>query len=416
MLRKRRVSTVLILLCVPYISFADNSVSHASPRLKQFITEVWQTNPQIQAAESNVMAAQFQATAQNQSLYNPDLNADTNRTDTTNYSVGVSQTLDLSGKRRARSKVGCANLQMAKTQLQVSRLQLGTQALAALATYYTDKKLVSLAEQRTELLQQFAHQITKKYKVGDLSKVQLDEANMALAEAISREATAKMTFSHEQQTLVAITGTASRTWPTLANTLPHQPHLENEEQLLTHLPAVALLNQQVEKSRAAIAVAKTQAHADPTVGIYGGRDEGNRLVGVNVSIPLFVRNNYQAGVGEANHEFASAEETRMDVYRQARANLQGTWERYHITLEAFSEWQSTTAQSIKDGEVLLNRLWEAGELSTTDYLIQLKQIIDSRAAGAELQGKAWQAWFDWLNASDTLDNWLESNDAINGSK
>ncbi len=57
--------------------------------------------------------------------------------------------------------------------------------------------------------------------------------------------------------------------------------------------------------------------------------------------------------------------------------------------------------------MLIERLWKAGEISATDYLVQLKQRLDSQIAGVELQSRTWQAWVDWLKASGTIETWVK---------
>ena len=56
---------------------------------------------------------------------------------------------------------------------------------------------------------------------------------------------------------------------------------------------------------------------------------------------------------------------------------------------------------------LIERLWQTGEINSTDYIVQLKQRIDSQIAGVELKGRAWQAWSEWLRASGQVESWLQ---------
>jgi cobalt-zinc-cadmium efflux system outer membrane protein len=55
---------------------------------------------------------------------------------------------------------------------------------------------------------------------------------------------------------------------------------------------------------------------------------------------------------------------------------------------------------------LLDQMWQAGELSVTDYLIQAKQNIDTQEAATALMGEARQAHFAWLAASNQVEDWL----------
>jgi cobalt-zinc-cadmium efflux system outer membrane protein len=52
------------------------------------------------------------------------------------------------------------------------------------------------------------------------------------------------------------------------------------------------------------------------------------------------------------------------------------------------------------------RLWEAGELSTTEFLVQLRQTLDTRESALELRETLWRAWLEWLIASGQIESWL----------
>jgi cobalt-zinc-cadmium efflux system outer membrane protein len=55
---------------------------------------------------------------------------------------------------------------------------------------------------------------------------------------------------------------------------------------------------------------------------------------------------------------------------------------------------------------VLRRLWESGEISTTDFLVQVRQTLDTRENALELESTMWRAWFEWLAASGQVEAWL----------
>ena len=69
-------------------------------------------------------------------------------------------------------------------------------------------------------------------------------------------------------------------------------------------------------------------------------------------------------------------------------------------------WQRSRAANAVDRAALLQRLWDAGEIGTTDYLVQLKQSLDTELTATGLRARAWEAFADWLAASGGLDRWL----------
>jgi cobalt-zinc-cadmium efflux system outer membrane protein len=63
------------------------------------------------------------------------------------------------------------------------------------------------------------------------------------------------------------------------------------------------------------------------------------------------------------------------------------------------------AGSLTSQTNMLERLWHAGELNTTDYLVQLQQTLATRMAASEQRGVVWEAWIAWLAASGQVDTW-----------
>ena len=74
----------------------------------------------------------------------------------------------------------------------------------------------------------------------------------------------------------------------------------------------------------------------------------------------------------------------------------------------FSKLESAIrAAAFEDRTALLEKLWRAGEIGTSDYLVQLKQSLDTALSGLELESQAWQAWFDYLNVAGRLTDWID---------
>ena len=91
---------------------------------------------------------------------------------------------------------------------------------------------------------------------------------------------------------------------------------------------------------------------------------------------------------------ASNWRTRRGAYRQLPA-AQWRW-----TL-----WRASRGTDIERRTGLLERLWREGELSTSDYLLQLDQTLDTALAGAELEARLWRSYADYLAATGQLERW-----------
>lgn len=401
--------TILALLS-PIWGYASSPSSPPSA-IRSLLDQVWQTNPSIQSAEAEVSAATANASASGRPIYNPELELDGERvrkdSQEDTYTVGISQTIDLFNKRGANRQVGQFTLAEAQASLAAQKLTVGIAALTALREFNTTQQIASLAKKRTQLLKKFVELTEKKHAAGDLGQAALDQSRLALSEAIAQQANTEFALSQAKEALAAITNRTANAWPALPSQLPRLPQLPSDPtRLLQQLPSIQILNYRANTANARIRVAKTNTRPDPTISLRGGQEDKKALIGLSLSVPLFVRNNFHDQVTSASQESIAIDKARLNAYWQAKARLLGTASRYGILYSSYNQWSNVSAGSLNGGIKLLDKLWDAGEINTTDYLIQLRQRIDSQIAGTELQGQTWQAWFQWLDASGNLDHWL----------
>jgi len=383
-----------------------------SATIKQFIRYIWQTNPAIQAAQSEVDRADAGFSQSRRPIYNPSLELDAEHVrkepfeDT--YTAGISQTIDLFNKRRARTVVGQHSLTESKANLSTQQLILATKTLQGLVKYRTTQEVVKLAKRRTKLLRRFKEQSTRKFRSGDITQSAVDQASLAYAEAISQQADAEIAKTRARQNLVATSQIDSRHWPHLPSRLPKplNPSPPTRQKWLKKLPILKVYSARVAAAKARERVAQSEAKPDLTIGLRAGTEDKELLVGGTISMPLFVRNNFQDRVRAVGYQAIAEEQIRMNIYQEVKETLLGDLSRYQILYDSIINWRHVTKHSLYGGVDLLDRLWLAGELSTTDYLLQLKQRIDSQISGIKLSGKAWKMWFSLMESSGQLDTWL----------
>ncbi len=397
------------------------SPAYSASVLGYFINQVLENNPAIHAAKSNVQAARAREHALGLPLYNPDISVQKQNAIENTELIEVSQTFDWANKRGARRTVGTANALVAQAELDNLRQQLGATILGALAKYQAEQKAVALAKERTSLFRQFVSISTKRHANGDIARVDLDLAQLALSEALAQQADTEVNLNQALQSIRAITGFSHINSPGLPNSLSSlEVNNIDDEKLINHLPAFIMWNRKYQSAIARIKVAERDRYPDPTIAIQGGRQyeaqDKRGLIGVTIGMPLYVRNPYRAEVDAANYDAIEAQSKREDVIRQVRAEIRSSAERYQILFRAVQQWQQISGKPLDNGMVLTERLWQAGEITTTDYVVQLKQRIDSQIAGVELKGRAWEAWAQWLKASGQIDSWLDLKSISSGDE
>ena len=406
----RRIPAVFALLAAAVVAGTPTltTAGNENPALRDWVTQLLQTHPRVLAAQANMDAAQAQRRAAQTPLHNPELELGAERASANRYNVGVNQTLDWSDKRAARTALSDSQQQAALAELDGTRQTLAADALATLARYHGARGAVTLAEKRVELLQRFMQVAVRRFEAGDIGRADADLARLAFSQARIRQAHARTALLDTEQSLRALHAQAPAAWPALDLPLPTLvvPQDAELEQLLLHTPELRAAQARMEAARGNIELAERERHADPTLGVRGGRDGSDTLLGLSLTIPLNVRNPRRAEVDAARAQALAAEYERNALYQQARARLAGDVARYRIVYDAWEEWRRGGGITLSERTALLNQVWESGEISAADYLVQLQETLDTEADAADLRGNAWAAWSEWLAASGQITAWL----------
>lgn len=400
----RALLSSTIFLSVPVLA-ADE----AAPDLASDVRAAWARHPAADATEQTLAAARARAEAAAKPLYNPELELDYEdsageRTST----AGVALTLDWSGKRRARSAQGQAELTLAEAEAAQRRTTFALRWLQAWAERSSAAERVELGKRRLELVQRFAELGERQLAAGDISTLERDLALLARDEAQAEQATLLSEAATAQESFAEVGGEANKASPTARRVPP-----VSGSDLTLDLEAVPEARVAVAAARSAdsrVAVAERNRRPDPTVSVRGGRIDlgpmSDDVLGVTVSVPLFVRNSYGAEVtaARADADAQEAERRRVELELSARAGR--ALRTYEAVREAWGAWTQSAGTDVDRRADLLERLWRAGEISTADYLVQLKQSIDTALAGADLRGRVWRSYVDALYATGRLDGWV----------
>ena len=399
------VAAVTCLVVAPIV-MADSSTV-AEPALSGWINELLSQNPEMQVAQAAFDAASGRLRAADQPLFNPELEFDYESSDVDTTTGGLSQTIDWADKRGARAAVADSGQVAAKAELRSKRQGLATDLLRALADWHTAKAVIRVSEKQTTLMTRFANIAEQRRKAGDLGQVELDLAHLAAADAAFQQANASENLIRARQAVTALTGTAGPGWPQITLLLPEiDPQQVDADSLLADLPSMQAALARVAAGRASVQLSVREKRPDPTIGFRVGKEDSETLTGISVSVPLFVRNTYSAEVDVANADLIQSEREAANLRQQAHANLIATAQVYRNASLAWKTWEASGAPRLNQRTDLLDRLWQAGELNTTDYLVQLKQALDTEVGATEQRGRMWRAWADWLAASGQADQWL----------
>jgi cobalt-zinc-cadmium efflux system outer membrane protein len=387
--------------------------TYSDPRLGKFVQLVVETNPRVQAARAALGASRALESAAQRPLYNPGLKADYESAVDERWEIGIGQTLDWSGKRKARASVAASDRHAVEAEYLAARRDLAVELLSGLIQYQTGVQRDALAAERDQLMREFAELAQRRFNAGDLNQVEADLATLAFVNAQIQRATAAADLAEAKQVVRNLTlHSTSDQWPSVDTKLPSIPVVADPQQLILALPEVLAAQRRVSAADAMVELRGREMRPDPTISVRGGREDDSTLIGVNLSIPLYVRNSFKYEAAAAVAERDKAQQIVDDLLRRAYVRFISASERYQLSRDAWKGWEQTGRISLQRQGDLLQRLWEAGELSTTDFLVQLRQTLDTRESALDLELTMWRAWFEWLTASGLVNNWLGQGETL----
>ena len=383
--------------------------SGLSPAVQQWLLDALDRNPGVSAARAAVEAAEARLRAASRPLYNPELDLEAEQAETRTGTLGLSQTIDWSDKREARTQVAARELEAAKAEHAERRRRVAGELLRGLARYHTAVRLDRLSQQRVDLMRRFLELAEKRHAAGDLSKVELELARLAFTQVRLERSQAAGRLVEAEQSLLAVAGIRPPSWPALPRRLPPLGQVDPQA-LASRLPEVRRLQAEVAAARSRVGLRERERRPDPTLGIVAGQERAYRgsdddrfgVVGLSLSIPLFVRNDFRAEVEAAGADLARLEKLVQDRLQRAVSGIAAAAERYRLERAAWETWLQAGQESLSAQLDLLERFWRVGELSSAEYLVQINQTLDTRVTAQEVRGRLLEAWADWLVESGQI--------------
>ena len=387
-------------------SFA--AIGSAPADVAGLVARALETSPEMAAADAAIQAASERLAGAGLPLNNPELEAEAERSDVNTFRLGVSQTIDWYDKRAAFEAVARARLALARQSREALAQEKARGLLQALGRAATLDDTLALARERVSLLGRVARLAARRHAAGDLSQVDLQLAQLAQAEARIQVARIASELIQARADFQQVAGFPLDDPPALPGRFGEPFPSEQDDDRLARHPAMqaALLEARIAGQE--IQRADRERRADPTVGLAGGREGDQNLLGLSLSLPLQVRNDFSAEVRATRAEALQAEQQAHQTRLNLGTRLAAERARYLALSDAWKTWQKTGQRNLERRLAALERLWRAGEIGTSDYLLQLQQTLDTRIAGVELRGDLWNAWIDWLAASGTLNDWLNA--------
>jgi len=373
-----------------------------------YIDGILVIHPSLISAKVEIDVTKLKLVASRNPLYNPELVLEAENSDVTSYQVGIVQTIDWQNKKAVNIKQATLAIEAAKVKYFSAYERVANDLLFAMVSYLSTRDVGILAKKRVSLMQQFVKIANRRKSAGDINQVDIDVARLALAESVMQHSESSSDLIDAQIKLMSLTGLSFEKPFPFPSYLPELTKSKLEiSQLVEVHPDVVLSQMNIQMAKARTRIVDTNRRANPTFSLSAGKEDSDALVGFSFSIPLMIRNNFNSDVNASRELEIQAQQSAVSIHRRVSANALLAQKRYLIMTKAWHLWESNGRSVLKSHQTNLERLWKAGEIDVSQYLVQLKQSLDTQHRGSIMQRNVWMAWLNWLKTTGQINMWLK---------
>jgi cobalt-zinc-cadmium efflux system outer membrane protein len=302
--------------------------------------------------------------------------------------VGISQVIELAGKRRKRTHVAALERDLAAWDYETARLDVLTQVTQAFVDVLRVQERLVVDADLVRLAEQIYRIVTERVKAGKVSPLEATRARVALA-------TSRIALQRVQRELTAAKDHLAATWGETRATFERATgNLET----LNPIPSAAVVAQRIVQNpdlarwatvmaqrQAAVTLAEANRTPDPTLGAgvryFNSADEADAhalLLAVSIPLPVFDRN--PGNILEARYQLARSEAER----RAAAVRVQTALAETHAALSAAFSEASTLQDEVLPGA---QQAFDAALEGYRQGKFQFLEVLDAQRTLFEARGQ-----------------------------
>ncbi len=376
--------------------------AHAeSMTLKQAMQQAGDVHPEVRMAEQSVAAAEGVLTEKSAYAYNPAVSIDPRRRRladrsniTADYSITLSQRIEIPGKRSSRSKVARAGLDAAEDSAKNVRQQRMIAAARAATMLDFSVQTEHVRQQQQDIMQQLFKAVSQGFKAGEKNMLDVNLARASFANALSMAAQSEQRHLRAEQDMANAMGLPGKRKQALHVILPSlnpgwKPPGNAVQLALASRPDLQAVKANTRAGEAQARLAGLNRIPDPTLSLITGRDTNDRIIGFGVNIPLPILNShtgaYKAAIAERERTRDMEQWSIVKLKRQVATAMR----EYAVAARAFISFQQGQTTTAEGNIRLARTAYENGEMDLSDLVIYLDRSLQARTTRFELLKRLW---------------------------
>lgn len=357
--------------------------------LEQAIAAALEKSPMLAASSSRTLAADA-SHSQAGALPNPELSieaeniyGDNDGFENAEVTYGISQLVELPGKRGNRIKIADAEKTKAHFAHDVARLDLIYEITVAYAELAAVQQEINILQEERNLASEVLKSVAAKVEAGKEPPIQRNKAEIERTTSeIALERT-RRTFNTKKQALSALIGESMTDYTVMADSLPAFTTPEPLENYITRLPQtpdVKSLDVEVIKAQSNLSLEKANAVPDPTfdLGVRKFREDDSQALVAGISIPIPVFNMNRAGIKRATHDLDAAQSDHRGAQLSLETSLIEIYGNFSSAYSETSALKNTVLPGAEEAFRFAREGYDAGKFGYLDVLDAQRTLFDAR--------------------------------------
>ena len=379
-----------LVLATPYAQADVAPADTPAPLSLTQALEKAQTQSPILGASAARADAATASRVQASALPNPELSieadnifGDYDGLDDAEITYGVSQRVELPGKRGNRIKAADADARKNQLASEATRQNLIRDTTIAYAEMAAAQQEVTLLSEEYDLARAIRDSVAAKVEAGKVPPIQKNKAEIALSSSAIAYERAQRQLYARKQALFALIGGQIADFTVMPDSLPALAVPDTLAQYRTRLketPDALSLDTDIHQAQAQLSLEKAQSVPDPTfnVGVKDMREDNRQAFVAGVSFPLPVFNLNRAGVERAGHELNAA---KLDQHSALLAQDTALTEAYSALSNAYNEalvLKESVLPGAEESFHFARTGYDAGKFDYLEVLDAQRTLFDAR--------------------------------------
>lgn len=302
------------------------------------------------------------------------------------YNLGLSQLLELGGKRRQRAAVARSARESEDLRFESARREVMLETTRRFVAALAAQDAEGTAGQNLAIANETVASVKGMQEGGRGSALDVGQSELGLREAQLQLESARSRTTLARQQLASLWGDSTPDFDRVAGklTTPREklPPVETLDELLDDHPLMAMARSGISTAKRELTLQERLRQPDMSLGLAWRRDttvDDNAVV-INVSLPLPLWNRNEGGIAEAEAGIARSEA----LVSQARRELSATLAEAFVRLEiARSQYQLVADRMLPSAIKHHEAVTEGHRLGRISYL----ELLEARRALTEVRGQ-----------------------------